>query len=369
MQAFMPRIEISLSKIRENTRVLTEFYGRKGITLMGVSKAVLGEPAIVEAMIQGGVKYIADSRIENLQRIKKAGVEAKLVLLRTPLSRTAAVVEEADFSLNSEIDTLEKLSYSAKAQNKNHKVIIMVEMGDLREGIMPQDLFPFLRKTLSFANIEVAGVGCNLACHGGVKPDAKNMRFLSELVAAAEKEFQINMEIVSGGNSANYDWCRTVQNAGMINNLRLGESILLGRETIDRNTIPGLHVNAFELVAEVIESKTKPSLPYGEICQDAFGNIPVFPDRGERERVIIALGRQDVLVSGLRSTGNFMILGSSSDHIILDTGNQKLIVGDEVKFSLNYGGLLAVMTSPFIRKHYVIGKNMRVGSQSARPNQ
>ena len=293
----MPRIEISLSQIRDNARMLSELYGGKGISLMGVSKAVLGEPSIVEAMIQGGVGFIADSRIENIQKIKNAGISARFVLLRTPLSQAESVVENADISLNSEIETLKELSYYAKAQNKNHQVIVMVELGDLREGILPCDLSQFIRETLSLSHIKVVGIGCNLACYGGVKPDDKNMHELSKLFDIIEKEFQISLEIISGGNSANYEWYKSAQDVGKINNLRLGESILLGCETVSRKAIPGLHTHAFQLVAEVIESKKKPSLPFGEICQDAFGNVPSFRNRGIRQRAIIALGRQDILVS------------------------------------------------------------------------
>jgi predicted amino acid racemase len=50
------------------------------------------------------------------------------------------VVRSADISLNTELDTLKKLSYYAKASNKNHQVIVMVELGDLREGVLPIDL-------------------------------------------------------------------------------------------------------------------------------------------------------------------------------------------------------------------------------------
>ena len=290
----MPRIEISLSQIRENTKKLSELYMQKGISLMGVTKAVLGEPSIAKAMIQGGVKFIADSRIENIQKMKSAGISTQFVLLRTPLSQAESIVKNADISLNTEIETLKKLSYHAKGQNKIHQVIIMVELGDLREGILPCDLPQLVRKTLSLPHIKIIGIGCNLACYGGIKPDDKNMRELSELVDLIEKEFQIDLEIISGGNSANFEWFKSSQDVGRVNNLRLGESILLGCETVGRKVIPGLHTGAFQLIAEVIESKRKASVPLGEICQDAFGNVPGFLDRGDHQRVIIALGRQDV---------------------------------------------------------------------------
>ncbi|PZV16135.1 MAG: alanine racemase [Leptolyngbya sp.] len=350
MTSFMPRIEISLAKIQDNARILSELYGQQGISLMGVSKAVLGEPAIAAAMIQGGVKFIADSRLENIQRMKNAGIITQFVLLRTPLSQAEAIVQVVDISLNSEIETLKSLSYYAKAHNKSHQIIVMVEMGDLREGILPADLYQFVRETLSLPHLRIAGIGCNLACYGGVRPDDRNMRELSERVDILEKEFRIDLGIISGGNSANYEWYKTAQGVGRINNLRLGESILLGRETVGRKIIPGLHTRAFQLFAEVIESKIKPSLPLGEICQDAFGHVPVFQDRGLRQRAILALGRQDVLVSGLKSNDTLEILGSSSDHTIVASKNHNLQVGDEVNFNLDYGSLLTAMTSPFIKK-------------------
>jgi len=145
----MPRIEITLSQIQDNARVLSELYGKKGISLMGVTKAVLGEPSIVKAMIEGGVKFIADSRIENIQKMKDAGITTQFVLLRTPLSHVESVVKYADISLNTEIETLKKLSYYSTAKSKIHQVIIMVELGDLREGVLPCDLSQFIRKTLS----------------------------------------------------------------------------------------------------------------------------------------------------------------------------------------------------------------------------
>jgi predicted amino acid racemase len=349
----MPRIEISLSQIRHNARTLFELYGQKGISLMGVSKAVLGDPSVAEAMIQGEIKLIADSRIENIQKMKNAGIPARFVLLRTALSQAESIIRNVDISFNTEPETLKELSHYAKRHDKIHQIVIMIELGDLREGILPSDLSQFIKTTLELPHIKIIGIGCNLACYGGIKPNQQKMLELSEMADAIEKEFQINLEIISGGNSANYEWYESTQTVGRINNLRLGESILLGREAINRKAIPGLYTNAFKLIAEVIESKEKPSLPFGEICQNTFGAVPTFLERGIRRRVIIALGRQDVLVSGLKPSKGLEILGSSSNHVILDSNNINLKVGSEVKFNLDYGGLLAAMTSPFINKQFL----------------
>lgn len=353
MKAFLPRIEIALSQIRHNAQVLSELYGQKGISLMGVSKAVLGDPSIALAMIQGGVKFIADSRIENIQRMRNAALSTQFVLLRTALSQAELIVMNADISLNTEIETIAELSHYANIHHKIHQIIVMVELGDLREGILPCDLSQFIKETLALSHIKVIGLGCNLACYGGIKPDQQKMNQLSELTDALEKEFHIDLNVISGGNSANYDWYESARGVGRVNNLRLGESILLGREPTNRKAIPGMYTSAFKLIAEVIESKEKPSLPFGEHCQDSFGNIPTFQDRGVRRRVIIALGKQDTLISGLKPDRDLEILGSSSDHTILDSQNRYLKIGTEVNFNLDYGSLLAAMTSPFIKKQFI----------------
>ncbi len=353
MKAILPRVEISLSQIQQNARTLSEHFEGKGISLMGVSKSVLGDFSVINAMILGGVKFIADSRIENIQKMKNQGLSTQFVLMRTALSQAEAVIADVDISFNSELKTLEELSFYANFHGKNHNVIIMVELGDLREGVLPRDLTLFFEKVFKLSRINIVGIGCNLACYGGIKPNNEKMGELSDLAKALEHKFKIHLEIVSGGNSANFEWSDSVKSVGRINNLRFGESILLGRETIQRKAIAGLHTNAFKLIAEVIEAKDKPSLPYGEVGQNAFGLVPVIEDRGQHRRVILALGRQDALTANLTLNSNSKILGSSSDHIILENTEGDLMVGDEVSFDLDYGSLLSVMTSPFVQKLYV----------------
>jgi predicted amino acid racemase len=229
----------------------------------------------------------------------------------------------------------------------------MVELGDLREGMMPADVVKMVEAVNRQKGIVLAGIGTNLACFGGVEPDTGKIEQLSSLATEIEAKFKMTLEFISGGNSANYDWFKSTNDMGRVNNVRLGESIYLGCETLHRRPIPGLFTDAFKLIADVIESKIKPSKPYGKICQDAFGNVPAFQDRGPIRRVILGMGLQDVLVTGLSPCMDIDILGASSDHIIIDAKTLDLSVGDEVKFDLNYGALLSSMTSPYVSKSYI----------------
>ncbi len=349
-----PRIEIDLVRIAHNVKKLKELYGSKGIDVMGVTKVVCGEPNIANALVKSGINTLADSRIANIKRMREAGIQAQFVLLRTPIpSQVESVIKYADISLNSELSVVKILSKFAVKQDTTHKIILMVELGDLREGLMPSDLENTVKEVGGLEGIELVGIGTNLACLGGIKPDEEKMGYLSSIARDVEEKFGLTLEFVSGGNSANYSWFMSTKDVGRINNLRLGESIYLGCETLYRKPIPGLFTDAFTLVAEVIESKIKPSVPYGEVCQDAFGNVPEFQDRGQIRRAILGVGLQDVLVSGLTSRSDIDIIGTSSDHIIVDAKQIDLKVGNEVEFDLNYGALLSAMTSPYVIKRYV----------------
>jgi len=346
-----PRLEIDLDKILHNARTLVERLAPHGISVTGVTKATLGSPEIAGALLRAGVRYLGDSRIENIQALRLAQLPAAMTLIRSPmLSQAQRVVMHADVSFNSEIEVIKKLSFEAQKANRMHGVVLMVEMGDLREGIMPADLIDAVRETLDLPNILFKGIGTNLACRSGVSPDATNMARLSTLAEAIEAAFELTVERVSGGNSANIQWACSGADTGRINDLRLGESILLGRETLQRRPIDGLHTDAITLIAEVIESKLKPTRPTGDIAQTAFGEAPAVTDRGHIVQTIFAIGQQDTDPSGLRPPVGAEILGASSDHLILDPGNYDLSVGAEMAFQLNYSALLRAMTSPFVSK-------------------
>ena len=350
---FAPRLEIDLGKIQHNARTLVERLARRGISVTGVTKAALGSSEVAHAMQLAGVGGLGDSRIENIEAMRSSHVSARLSLIRSPmLSQAKRVVMSADVSFNTELEVIRRLSLEAGKVGRTHAVVLMVELGDLREGIMPDDLVAAVRETLSLPNIVFKGIGTNLACRSGASPDDANMGELSRLATLIEATFDISIEIVSGGNSANLQWAFGSDHMGRINNLRLGESILLGVEALDRHVIDGLYTDATTLVAEVIESKPKPTQPTGKLAQNAFGECPEVVDRGTVAQAILAIGVQDVDLGGLKPPDGIEILGGSSDHLVVTSNAGDLAVGAEVTFQLDYSALLRAMTSPFVAKSY-----------------
>ena len=346
-----PRLVIDLDKIGHNARTLVERLRKRGISVTGVTKATLGSADIASTLLAAGVKRLGDSRIENIEAMCLAQVPASMTLIRSPMpSQAERVVGYAEVSCNTEIEVIGKLSLEAQKAGLTHGVILMVELGDLREGIMPDDLMSCVREVLNLPNIVFKGIGTNLACRSGVSPDGKNMGILSELADAIEATLGFTVEIVSGGNSANLEWALSGAQIGRINDLRLGEAILLGCETLHRQAIEGLHTDAITLCAEVIEAKRKPSMPWGTLAQNAFGDVLPVTDRGVVTQAILAIGQQDVDPSGLQAPRGMEVMGASSDHLILESECDELRVGAEVIFQLNYGALVRAMTSPFVTK-------------------
>jgi len=349
-----PWLRIDPGKIEHNSRTLVELCARHGIAVTGVTKATCGNPEVAKAMLRGGVCSIADSRLQNIHRLKSAGIDTRFMLLRLPpLSGTESVVESVDISLNSELSVLQGLSAAAGKRGVQHEVIIMIDLGDLREGILPDDLMPFVQQATRLTGIRIAGIGANLSCFSGVIPDEHNMNRLAGLGDALEQNTGLKLKWISGANSSGLELIASGRMPTRINHARIGEAILLGRETVHRGPWPGTFQDAFVLHAEVLELRNKPSLPIGTRSEDAFGKHPQFEDRGEISRALLNIGREDIDVEGITPVdARFRILGASSDYLAVDVSaaGDDIHVGDQLAFCLNYSALLAAMTSEYVKK-------------------
>jgi predicted amino acid racemase len=347
------RVEIDLARIEQNGRILRQRYADKGVRITAVTKGVCGALPIAMAMFQSGIHSFGDSRLANLRRMRQSGIQAEFMLIRPPRpSEAEQVVSLADVSLNTEPAVVALLADCAARRNVTHQIILMVELGDLREGILPAQLDAAVKAVLPLEGIELIGIGTNLACLNGIIPTAEKMSRLSVEAERIEDTYGISLRVISGGNSANHEWLTSVQDVGRVNHLRIGEALLLGRETVHRRAISGLATDAFALVGEVIEVKTKPSRPFGQVGQDALGCPTTFMDVGPIRRAIVALGAQDIDPSATHPRVHGQVLGACSDELVLFDQDSSLSVGSEVKFDLGYSSLLRVMTSPYVQKVY-----------------
>ncbi|MEM0128095.1 MAG: alanine/ornithine racemase family PLP-dependent enzyme [Thermoplasmatales archaeon] len=348
-----PLLLIDTSKIKRNAITLRELLSKKGVDLVGVTKVVQGEPAIARTLIEAGLSWIGDSRVENISKMRESGIQANLIQIRSPqLSEIHLTVKYTDAALISDSRIAVALANEARRTSRKFGVIVMVELGDLREGIMPEKAVPFVRD-LERHGVQFLGIGTNLGCYGGVIPTLEKMESLIS-VRDSLLDSGFDVPIVSGGATDTLMLFET-DNVRGINQLRIGEALMFGNDTTRNREIPYLERDTMLLRAEVIEVGKKPSVPYGEIGRDAFGNVPIIEDLGERLRAIVAIGKQDVEIGSLKPVDRGVkVLGGSGDHLILDIqdSENEYEAGSSVEFVPGYQSVLRLMLSPSVKKQF-----------------
>lgn len=334
-----PLLTIDLAKLEANMRVITERCRSYSLDVFGVTKVARGDPRVGQALVAGGAVGLADSRLDNLARLREAELGVPLMLLRTPsLTEVERVIETADISVNSEKPVLEALSRTAAARGHVHRVLLMVDLGDLREGVWGRELFSIFQFASSLPNIEVWGIGTNLACLSGASPTPNQYKRLVELLS----ELAVPNLVVSGGNSSALHLMRQEMWCGewtsFVSHLRIGESAFLGWDIIDHTPLWGCYRDVCLLTAEVIEVQTKPTA------------------KGLRRRAVLAVGRQDIGAGHLQPVEpGVEVVGVTSDHMVADVeGAPWATVGGLLSFTPDYDALLGLFTSPYVEKKHIV---------------
>ena len=345
-----PQLEFDLALLRSNADAVISRCRGMGIRVCGVVKGVDGLPEAARVLRAAGAEELGTSRLEQVAKCRAAGVPGPWLLIRIPgLTELPDVVALCETSLQSEWPTLLALEEECLRQNKTHRVIVMTDLGDLREGFWDKkelvDVCERVERDLP--HVHLAGIGVNLTCYGSTKPTPEKMNELVGLARQVEQRIGRKLEIVSGGATSSFTLVHWGTMPAGVNHLRIGEAILLGKDLqVDWGIrdMDYLCMDALTLRAEGVEVKDKPTYPIGEFAIDAFGRKPVYEDRGIRRRAILALGRADVgeLESLIPREPGLTVIGGSSDHCIVDVEDcpRRLQVGDIVEFSLCYSHML-----------------------------
>ena len=350
MDRKFPRIVIDRDKLRNNCTQIVKHCEARGIAVAGVIKGAGGLPEIARLYRSCGAAQLATSRLEQMELWRREGIPGPYMLLRVPgLSELPEVARLADYSLQSDATTLDALNSVCAEQGVTHRVIVMADLGDLREGFWDKtemvEVCCHVEQGLD--HLHLAGVGVNLGCYGAVKPTPENMEQLVDIARAVEARIGRRLEIVSGGATSSYTLVHWGTMPQGINHLRIGETALLAKDLQMDWGISDMDYllrGTMRLEAEIIELRKKPTHPVGETVIDAFGNRPTFVDRGMRLRALAAFGRADVgqVETLLCREPGMTVIGGSSDHCILDVEDcpRALRVGDVVSFDLSYSHML-----------------------------
>ncbi len=357
----MAYITLDIKKLKLNFDYLNDLFKKNNIQWSIVSKILCGNKDYLTELLALGIEQVCDSRITNLRIIKTINPKIETIYIKPPAKQAVSgVVKYADISMNTEISIIKLLSIEAKKQNKIHKIIIMIELGELREGVMRDDLVQFYEDVFNLQNIEVIGIGANLSCLYGILPNHDKLIQLSLYKQLIELKFNKRLRYVSAGSSVTIPLIFQKLLPRGVNHFRVGETLFLGTDVYNNTPLKKMKTDVFRLYAEIIELIEKPLVPTGEFGTNLEGHTFEFDHNliGETSyRAIVDLGLLDVDKEHIKPVDqDISIVGASSDMLVIDLGENKknkYKIGGLIEFKIDYMGVLRIMNSKYIEKKVI----------------
>ena len=344
------------SALRTNHAELERRMAGHGVEYGVVTKLLCGQPDYLREVLALEPAQVMDARTSNLRAVKEIDPDVRTVYIKPPAPGNAEdVVRWADVSFNTELTTLEALDREAERQGVRHGVVVMVEMGDLREGVMRERLVDFVGRALRFENLVLKGLGTNFNCLNGTVPSEDKLWQLALFRELVELRYGIDLAWVSGGTTVALSMLFDGRVPSAINHFRIGEGLFFGRDLVDGGVFDGMRDDVFELEAEVIEVAEKPSEPSGPFGEDPFGETHRAEDGtgGTVRRAILDVGWLDIDPKFLTAVDEGLeIIDVSSDMTVVDVGRcaNPTRVGDRLRFRLRYMGALKLLNSAYVDK-------------------
>lgn len=353
----MAFITLDTQKLRENYEYLDALFKKHHIEWAVVTKMLCGNKEFLSELLKLDIKQVCDSRVSNLRMIKSLKPEMETIYIKPPARMAIkSIVKYADISVNTEVETIKWLSEEAKRQNKVHKVIVMIELGELREGVMRDDLIDFYESVFNLENIEIIGIGANLSCLYGILPNQDKLIQLSLYKQLIEAKFNKHIQYVSGGSSVTIPLIFQNMLPKGVNHFRVGETLYLGTDVYNDAKLENMHNDVFRLYAEIIELIDKPVVPVGDMGTNLEGKSFEFDEtlRGKKAyRAILDIGLLDVEEKHITLVDeSIKVVGASSDMIVVEMADRDhpYSVGDFLEFKLDYMGTLKILNSRYVDK-------------------
>ena len=357
----MAHLKVHIDRLTQNIQTITDFMKLHGkewslvVKVLGTDKAVLSKILTHPAIL--GTHSIAVSQWKSLKMVKDINPDLRTMFIKPPSPKNVKeVVAYADISLNTTLTTIRALNDEAKRQDKIHQVIVMIEMGELREGIKREGLIPFYKSIFKLSNLDVVGIGTNLGCMYGVQPTYDKLIQLVLYEQLIEAKFKRNLELVSGASSITMPILERGKVPTGINHFRIGEAAFLGTSPLDNKQILGLNTGAFTFEASIVELYKKSNIPDGTITDAAVGHTSDDPEDDEESqsyKAVMDFGVLDVDAENLiPEDPNLRFFGNSSDLTVYDLGDNPkgYKTGDIMRFKLKYMAVAKLMYSRFVEK-------------------
>ena len=348
----MSQVTFNLEALAQNLAAIDARMRQFGLSWTVVTKSLSGNQRVLAALRDLGVRSMADSRLNNLDTIRKSCPENETWYIRpTSLDAASSVVALADVCLISEIDTAHALDRAAAKLGKKQRIFPMFELGDLREGLQPGEILDFFDATTQLKNLKIVGIGGQLGCIAGVAPRQDHVNQLRLYQKLLEDRYNTKLPWLSVGSSIFLPLLDDVPTSA--NHFRIGESLFLGTDLINGGTLPWLRDDVVTFSAEIVELKEKSRVPLG-LTVDA---APFEDEQGQfagqkrpsSQRALLSVGHLDANVHGLNPLQEGVdIAGASSDITVVELpADHHYKLGDKLHFRPDYGAFARLMAAPY----------------------
>lgn len=365
----MAELKININDIVNNIKKISRYLDKHGKKWSLITKVFSGDVEFLKRILTddviSGIHSVGDSRLTSLKNLKEVNPNMRTIYIKPPAKIYAEdIVKYADISLNSSFETIKALNDAAKKMNKVHKIIIMLELGELREGIKRDDIIKFYEKVFNFSNIDVVGLGSNLGCMYGVEPTYDKLMQISLYKELIEAKFERKMDFVSGGSSITLPLLETDGVPTGMNHFRIGEAAFFGTSPLSNDKFIDLSTDTFSFYANIIELEEKKLVPDGIISDANIGHTAKINnnDLGETSyKAILDFGLLDVDRHEIeQKDDDIKFVGITSDMTVVDLGKnrtadgkRKYKVGDKICFQPSYLGVARLLNSKFIDKKFI----------------
>lgn len=360
----MADLVVKTNNIIKNIEKLDNYLKQRNKKWSLVSKVLSGDIEFLEKILTDDVVQrlhsVGDSRMSSLKNIKKVNPDIATIYIKPPAKQLVRnIVQCADISVNTSADTIEILNKEAKRQKKIHKVIIFIELGELREGVVRENIVEFYKRVFNLPNIEIIGIGSNLGCMYGIEPTYDKLVQLSLFKQLLEEMFNKKIDLISGGSSITLPLIKKQLVPSSINHFRIGEAAFFGTSPLDDKRFENLSTDTFNFEANILEMEEKWNVPDGVVSEANIGHTAKQEEDDENEktyRAILDFGMLDVDVNDLKvKDKNINFIGTTSDMTVYDLGSnlnskmkQKYKVGNKIFFKPNYMAVARCMNSKFV---------------------
>uniref|UniRef100_UPI00404AF49C alanine racemase n=1 Tax=Flavobacterium sp. TaxID=239 RepID=UPI00404AF49C len=364
----MAELIIHTKNIQENIHFLSDYFKKHNISWSLVTKVFSGDKEFLKHVLTDEIiqkiDSIGDSRLTSLKNLKAVNPKMQTIYIKPPAKIYADdIVKYANISLNSSYETIVALNEAAKKIDKMHQIIIMVELGELREGVNRTALITFYESVFLLSNIDVIGIGSNLGCMYGIEPSYDKLLQLSLYKELISEKFNRELKYVSGGTSITLPLVENNTIPKDINHFRVGEAIFFGTSPLDNKKFKELSTDTFEFKANIIELDEKMIVPEGIISDASIGHSADFKGKSSTQKSIKAIldfGILDVDKNNIDPIdSDIKFVGITSDMLVIDIGTnktkdgkKKYSIGDKISFKPNYMAVARLLNSKFIDKKF-----------------